>query len=739
MALYQSGAGLGALVGVGTTNPTSNLQVYGTPIAAGNVFSVLNTAASGNVAQFSSSSGTALIVNASGYVGIGTTNPIYIFDCYGIVRAGSTIGSSIYLTNSEVKWRGDGTAHFSIFNQNSTLQIRNTSGNSEPGTAGSNLLTINTTGYVGIGTTNPYVLLTAVGTCTFGPGAGTQTAGYHSGMVNIIGGGTRALLRIENNSSIGSPGIIFGEGGVFTEDTVPTIKKVQGTNNLAIMSGGNVGIGSTGPRCTLDVVGSGITEGIYAKRFYVSAPGDNTDSSGDNNTGGPWYGLGYSVDSGLTAYIQLASYNGLSFKTSGGNMVLTPGGSVGIGVTNPGYKLYVSGDVAATAWFRVQTDGTGLYSDSRGNGIQINGSTYGHIDTYGSGRGGWNGYSMGNTAYIMQSGNAHGMIAPAVGWSFYNDGTTSFMSYGGAWKMQTTSTGIWINSTEIAMEQYNSTASAKHVGVSGGGYAIGGMEIENTELVTNYRWSQKVHLRSHEYGVSQGRRLTVRENGNIGIGQETPAFKLHVSGGDSSFTYYGPNSTWSAYLLIGAGTNNRAAGRAQIISTNGNLHMDCGTGQEMYLNYYANGDGAGALCRQYGTFVCTGDIVAYWSDERLKTKVGKIENPLDKVCSLSAFKYLNNDIAKQYGFKEEKVYVGLSAQEVQKVLPEVVSRAPFDAGTDYDVGKGNSKSGENYLTVQYERIVPLLIEAIKEERKAREAVTCELRSLEERIKLLEQK
>lgn len=99
-----------------------------------------------------------------GNVGIGTASPGYLLDVLGIVRAGSTIGSSIYLTNSEVKWRGDGTSHFSIFNQNSTLQIRNTSGNSEPGTAGSNLLTINTTGYVGIGSTNPTTTLDVNGT-----------------------------------------------------------------------------------------------------------------------------------------------------------------------------------------------------------------------------------------------------------------------------------------------------------------------------------------------------------------------------------------------------------------------------------------------------------------------------------------------------------------------------------------------------------------------------------------------
>ena len=93
MALYQAGTGLAAMIGIGTTNPTSNLQVYATPIASGNVFSVLNTAASGNVAQFSSSIGTALIINANGNVGIGTTNSTSNLQVIGNVLSGNVISS----------------------------------------------------------------------------------------------------------------------------------------------------------------------------------------------------------------------------------------------------------------------------------------------------------------------------------------------------------------------------------------------------------------------------------------------------------------------------------------------------------------------------------------------------------------------------------------------------------------------------------------------------------------------
>jgi hypothetical protein len=110
----------------------------------------------------------------------------------------------------------------------------------------------------------------------------------------------------------------------------------------------------------------------------------------------------------------------------------------------------------------------------------------------------------------------------------------------------------------------------------------------------------------------------------------------------------------------------------------------------------------------------TGNITAYYSDERLKTKTGSIENALEKVQSLSGFTYVENDLARELGYANEKQQVGVSAQQVQAVIPEAVSLAPVDFETDEHSGEITSKSGENYLTVDYSRIVPLLIEAIKE-------------------------
>jgi hypothetical protein len=113
-----------------------------------------------------------------------------------------------------------------------------------------------------------------------------------------------------------------------------------------------------------------------------------------------------------------------------------------------------------------------------------------------------------------------------------------------------------------------------------------------------------------------------------------------------------------------------------------------------------------------GPLTATTTVTAYYSDERLKTKIGNIENALDKVDQLSGFLYVENDLARELGFNNTTQQVALSAQAVQRVQPEAVALAPFDRDA-----QGNSKSGENYLTVQYERLVPLLVEAIKELRQ----------------------
>jgi len=113
-----------------------------------------------------------------------------------------------------------------------------------------------------------------------------------------------------------------------------------------------------------------------------------------------------------------------------------------------------------------------------------------------------------------------------------------------------------------------------------------------------------------------------------------------------------------------------------------------------------------------GEIVATGNITAYYSDKRLKKCINPIENALCKVTQISGVTYRSNEVAEKYGYKDDGEQVGVIAQEVDAVLPHAVKPAPFD--TEWINGVSKSISGENYKTVQYEKIVPLLIEAIKE-------------------------
>jgi hypothetical protein len=99
-----------------------------------------------------------------------------------------------------------------------------------------------------------------------------------------------------------------------------------------------------------------------------------------------------------------------------------------------------------------------------------------------------------------------------------------------------------------------------------------------------------------------------------------------------------------------------------------------------------------------GEIRATGDITASYSDDRLKTRLGTIENALDKVKNLTGFYYEANDLAQSLGYTVKRE-VGLSAQDMQKQFPEIVTTAPID---------------NKYLTIWYEKTAPLLVEAIKE-------------------------
>ena len=141
-------------------------------------------------------------------------------------------------------------------------------------------------------------------------------------------------------------------------------------------------------------------------------------------------------------------------------------------------------------------------------------------------------------------------------------------------------------------------------------------------------------------------------------------------------------------------------------------------GQIQYRSASGGGWSAGANRLELdmsGNLYTPGDITAFVSDERLKTNIEPIENAVNKVLKLRGFTYNFNEIGEKLGFDASKKQAGVSAQEVQAVLPEAVCPAP---------------ASDEYLTVKYDKLVPLLIEAIKEQQ---ETIT----NLQNRIEILE--
>lgn len=118
---------------------------------------------------------------------------------------------------------------------------------------------------------------------------------------------------------------------------------------------------------------------------------------------------------------------------------------------------------------------------------------------------------------------------------------------------------------------------------------------------------------------------------------------------------------------------------------------------------HVSGTISGSLIRS------SGDVVAFHSsDERLKDNIKPIEGATYKLQQVGGYEFDWN--------KNQSVYtghdVGVIAQEIEKILPEVVTQRE-----------------DGYLAVKYEKIIPLLIEGFKEQQKEIETLKQQIKEL----------
>ena len=305
--------------------------------------------------------------------------------------------------------------------------------------------------------------------------------------------------------------------------------------------------------------------------------------------------------------------------------------------------------------------------------------------------------------------------------------------------------------TGIILDPGSGTHGKSYVGV------VGGMSIGDTYYTTKY-----------DNGIIV--------QGYVGIGTTTPSTNLDVNGQIkcNSLTVNGVSITTNG----GGGSSNdgisiTTAGSATNSGTSVSANLGIYGSTYGYLDLRSNNNSGGWIdfgsvdntdfktrIRGYnnpqklvfttgGTYNTTidptgnlqvpGDITAFYSDERLKHKTESINNVLSILDNINVFKYENNDLANNLGFKNNKSQIGLSAQEIKKHYPELVELAPFDSEYDIESGGNISKSGENYLTLKYDRLVPVLLQGIKELNYKNKLLDEKNKNLERDLELIKKK
>jgi len=149
------------------------------------------------------------------------------------------------------------------------------------------------------------------------------------------------------------------------------------------------------------------------------------------------------------------------------------------------------------------------------------------------------------------------------------------------------------------------------------------------------------------------------------------------------------------------GTANQVIASASTGAVTLSTPQSIGTASSVQFGSFGVGTAASGTT---GEIRATNNVTAYYSDARLKDFKGTIPNALAKVLLLNGYYFTENEKAKELGYNNDKMQVGVSAQEVEAVMPEVVTNAPINANFE----------GADYKTVYYDKLVPLLIEAIKE-------------------------
>ncbi len=179
----------------------------------------------------------------------------------------------------------------------------------------------------------------------------------------------------------------------------------------------------------------------------------------------------------------------------------------------------------------------------------------------------------------------------------------------------------------------------------------------------------------------------VNGSGNVGIGTDSPTHALDVVNSGSNFTSV-IRSTSTDGNGLAVRVENATSGNALDIAS--------------FFGQVFNVDAGGVVKGNYGTYHAPSDV-------RLKKEISTIPDALSKVMGLRGVNFKWKDPQR-----DQSMQMGLIAQEVEKVVPEVVHTADDAMRTK---------------SVEYQYLVGLLVEAVKEQQKQIEALEDRINSI----------
>jgi hypothetical protein len=525
-------------------------------------------------------------------------------------------------------------------------------------------------------------------------------------------------------------------------------------------------------------VGSSGGGTIRATSFITSDVGYRISNSASNGTYLRGNGTNYvssaiqpgDIPAGSSNYIQnqtASAQAGAGFWTAGTGRADAFGVSNTSSTSGKGISLY-GGPTAGEPTYGLMFAGTGTFGTH--GYVSADWATYLTMNTTANRgwvfRSGSTNVASINTAGSM-SINGRLRLGNAANTEFYSDGNRLFARAEGADNVaQFAAYGMYLPRTGQTYNLY-----------LGEGLQIG---YNTANPILSYR-SGDLLFRSD---ATERMRLTV--SGNLGIGTTNPTQALDVRGNvyttgqhflqNTSPTIYLQDTDHRSgmihmnsnlmYFLSGGAVNSTtwAANNSEwpmtinmtsdAVSVGGVMSVGdwggCGSNYRIRIGEYSGcepliqpgvtgwgyvGTPTLAFFRMYSVRSYTSDGFWSFSDERLKTNVKPIQNPLNKIMGLQGIIYDNREGSQIYDQREPANNVekyGFIAQNVMNVIPSAV--APIDMTKSIPHGSDiDSNHTESYLGVNYSSIIPLLVEAVKEQQRLIDQLKAEVSVLKMEI------